>query len=147
MTSQRLMRHRMERSARDPLNTLVAPRRAHAPNDFARRSPGEGQKKYSLGRHTTLEKELNSCAQRGGLSRTGSRENSQGSVPERSRFTLTIVELLSNWGHGSEATEGLPHAIEEARTVGQLCNVRQASVDAPLHLTNGIRATGRVRGH
>jgi hypothetical protein len=75
MTSQRLMRHRMERSARDPLNTLVAPGRAHAPNDFARRSPGEGQKKYSLGRHTTLEKELNSCAQRGGLSRTGSREN------------------------------------------------------------------------
>jgi hypothetical protein len=141
------MRNRMECSARDALNPFVASGRTNAPNYFARRSPREGQKKYSFGRDSTLEKEFNSRTQSGGLSRTGSCENSQRAVAERGRFTLTIVELLSNWGHVSEATEGLSYAIDRARIMGPRCNDLRANVRAALHLTNGIGETRRVRGH
>jgi hypothetical protein len=100
----------MKRSARHALNSFVAPGCTNTPNYFARRSSGKGQEEYSLGRDSALEQEFDSGTQCGGFSRPGPGEDSKWTIPERGSFTLTIIELLSNWGHTTEATEALSYA-------------------------------------
>ncbi len=80
VASQCVVGHRVERSARDPLNLFVAPQCTHAANDVAGGPAREGQKKYSIGRCAALEKELHPSAQRGRFSSPGPRQDSEGPV-------------------------------------------------------------------
>jgi hypothetical protein len=94
MPSKSVVGDRVKRSARHALYSLVSPRRAYSPDNFSRRSAGEGQQQYSFGGDLALKQELHSRAQRGGLTGARPRKYAKRTVAKRRRLALAIVQML-----------------------------------------------------
>jgi hypothetical protein len=94
MSPKSVVSDRVKRSARHALHTFVSPRRANPPDDFASRSPGESQQKYSFRGDLSLEQKLHSRAQRGGLAGPRPGEYAKRAIAKGRRFALAVVQML-----------------------------------------------------
>lgn len=80
---------------------------ANSVHYLARRAAREGQKKYSLWRDATFEKDFDSCRECGRFAGSWSRNDSQRSVPEGCGLELLSVEFSMSSEHKNDSKYGV----------------------------------------